>query len=360
VGKTVTGGTPHAVRGLAAFFIAATILPLFRSRHWLIRAFDFPRLQIAFGAGLCTGAGLACYRQLSPADRRLLALTAGSLAAQAVQIYPYTRLARQEVLAAGGTPDLRILTANVLQSNRRTDVIRRQIEELRPDVVLLTETDDYWRREMRCLHRDYLFHVEQPQENTYGMMLFSKLELIEPEVRFLVKREIPSMRTRVRLKDGRELWLFAVHPEPPASLKPDNTPRGTGPRDVELLLLAEELKDLNAPVVVVGDFNDVAWSHTTRLFKRISRLLDPRRGRGMFNTFHAAWPPLRYPLDHLFHSEHMKLVEFKRLPSTGSDHFPIYAALKLAPDAPAMQEQAPAKDSDVREADEVIATAPVD
>lgn len=349
-----------AFRALASFVAAATILPLFRSQHWLVRAFDFPRLQIALGAGLCTGAGLARFRQLSTADRRLLALAAGSVAVQAVQIFPYTRLARKEVLAASGSPDLRILTANVLQSNRRTDLIRQQIDQLQPDLILLTEADHYWQAEMAHLEEDYPFQVRQPLENTYGMILYSKLELIGPEVRFLVKEEIPSIRTRVRLKGGREFWLFAVHPEPPASLKPDKTPRGSGARDVELLLLAEELKDLNAPTIVVGDFNDVAWSHTTRLFKRISRLLDPRRGRGMFNTFHASCPPLRYPLDHLFHSEHMMLVDFKRLPNVGSDHFPIYAALQLAAEAPAVQEQAPAKRSDVREADKVIATAPTD
>jgi endonuclease/exonuclease/phosphatase (EEP) superfamily protein YafD len=199
--------------------------------------------------------------------------------------------------------------------------------------------------------------VECPLENSYGMILYSRLPLIDPEIRFLVKEEIPSIRTRVRLGDGRTIWLYGVHPEPPASLKPDKTPRGSGPRDVELLLLAEELEKLNEPTIVVGDFNDVAWSHTTRLFKRLSRLLDPRRGRGMFNTFNANYPPLRYPLDHLFHSEHLTLVDFRRLPYTGSDHFPIYAALQLTPEAAAAQEQDPPTRSDEKEADQVIAKA---
>jgi endonuclease/exonuclease/phosphatase (EEP) superfamily protein YafD len=207
------------------------------------------------------------------------------------------------------------------------------------------------------LKATYPHVVESPIDNTYGMILYSRLPLIDPQLRFLVKDEIPSIKTRVRLKDGRTIWLYAVHPEPPASLKPDKTPRGSGPRDVELLLLAEELEKLDEPTIVVGDFNDVAWSHTTRLFKRLSRLLDPRRGRGMFNTFHARYAPLRYPLDHLFHSEHMTLVDFQRLPFTGSDHFPIYAALQLTPEAAAIQEQDRPSRSDEKEADKVIAKA---
>ena len=121
---------------------------------------------------------------------------------------------------------------------------------------------------------------------------------------------------------------------------------------------AEELAEQTEPVIVVGDFNDVAWSHTTRLFKRLSRLLDPRLGRGMFNTFHANYRALRYPLDHLFHSEHFLLVDFKRLPYTGSDHFPIFAALKMSEKAAELQEQDPPRASDLEEAEETVETAP--
>jgi endonuclease/exonuclease/phosphatase (EEP) superfamily protein YafD len=252
---------------------------------------------------------------------------------------------------------VRIITANVLQQNRRTDLYRKLFAELEPDIILLTEPDSRWAREVAYLKETHPYVVERPLDNTYGMILYSRLPLIDPQVRYLVKDEIPSIKTRVRLANGQHIWLYAVHPEPPASLKPDKTPRGSGPRDVELLILAEELEQLREPVIVVGDFNDVAWSHTTRLFKRLSRLLDPRRGRGMFNTFHAGYPPLRYPLDHLFHSEHMVLIDFKRLPYTGSDHFPIYAALQLAPEAAEVQEQDPPSRSDEKEADKVIVQA---
>ena len=350
----------YATRGAAAFLIAATLLPFLKSRHWAVRSFDFPRLQIAFGAALCCGAALwnpRRWNRLPRGDRQLLALTAAALGTQLLQIRPYTRFARKEVIAGQGHADLRIITANVLMQNRRTDVYRRLFADLQPDLILLTEPDRWWADQMQYLKATYPHVVECPLENTYGMILYSRLPLVDPQLRFLVKEQIPSIKTRVRLPSGRAIWLYAVHPEPPASLKPDKTPRGSGPRDVELLLLAEELEKLNEPTVVVGDFNDVAWSHTTRLFKRLSRLLDPRRGRGMFNTFHANYPPLRYPLDHLFHSEHMTLIDFRRLPHTGSDHFPIYAALQLAPEAAAIQEQDPPSRSDEKEADKVITKA---
>lgn len=337
------------------------MLPLLKSRHWAIRSFDFPRVQLAVGAALFCAAQLVRSRgslcRLQPPERKCLALTAAALGAQLLQIRPYTRFARQEVVKSHGQADLRIITANVLMDNRRTDVYRALFAQLQPDIILLTEPDEWWAQQMEYLKATYPHVIACPLENTYGMILYSRLALIDSEVRFLVKNEIPSIKTRVCLRDGRTIWLYGVHPEPPASRKPTKTLRGSGPRDVELLLLAEELQALNQPTIVVGDFNDVAWSHTTRLFKRLSRLLDPRRGRGMFNTFHANYPPLRYPLDHLFHSEHMTLVDFQRLPFTGSDHFPIYAELLLTPEAAALQEQEQPSRSDKREADKVIAHA---
>lgn len=91
--------------------------------------------------------------------------------------------------------------------------------------------------------------------------------------------------------------------------------------------MAESLRDTQLPVIVTGDLNDVAWSATTRLFRKISGLLDPRIGRGMYNTFHADYWFIRWPLDHIFHSYHFALINLERLPPFGSDHFAIFVEL---------------------------------
>lgn len=63
---------------------------------------------------------------------------------------------------------------------------------------------------------------------------------------------------------------------------------------------------------------------------------------------------MRYPLDHFFHSNHFKLVEFKRLPRFGSDHFPVYIHLSCEPEAQAVQPKAHADGADRQEAAEKI------
>jgi hypothetical protein len=98
-------------------------------------------------------------------------------------------------------------------------------------------------------------------------------------------------------------------------------------------VIAREVKARGGPAIVAGDFNDVAWSHTSRLMQRTGGLLDPRVGRGLYNTFDATLPLLRYPLDHIFHTEHFTLAELRRLPFIGSDHFPMSATLCYEPQA---------------------------
>jgi endonuclease/exonuclease/phosphatase (EEP) superfamily protein YafD len=97
--------------------------------------------------------------------------------------------------------------------------------------------------------------------------------------------------------------------------------------------------------------NDVAWSATTRLFQKISGLLDPRVGRGMFSTFHAKHFWLRWPLDHIFVSPEFTVVSLARLDYFGSDHFPMHAELCYTPHAAAAQ-QAPEPASGDEEAAE--------
>jgi endonuclease/exonuclease/phosphatase (EEP) superfamily protein YafD len=152
--------------------------------------------------------------------------------------------------------------------------------------------------------------------------------------------------------------LYGVHPRPPGLKRRDGEEserEDSDMRDAELLLVAKEVKKLgDVPVIVAGDFNDVAWSHTTRLFQRIGGLLDPRVGRGLFNTFSTESFLMRYPLDHVFASEHFHLVELRRLPDIGSDHFPMLVVLDYDPGASLVNEEPQPKTGDEQEAEEAI------
>ncbi|WP_027366571.1 endonuclease/exonuclease/phosphatase family protein [Desulfocurvibacter africanus] len=343
------------IQGSAVFYVASAILPLLKSDAWWIRGWDFPRLQFAI-FGLATMLLLSFTTPGWPLHKLALVLfLAVSLALDAYRIVPYTPLVRLESLPADRDDPARklsIIVANVLQDNDDPQPLLRLLAELSPDMVLLLEVNGRWMDELSDLRSSYPHHVGQSLENTYGIALFSRLELIDARVRYLVEPDVPSIHGLASLVSGEVVEIHGLHPKPP---KPQSG--GTTERDAELVLIAREARDSEHPVIVMGDLNDVAWSHTTRLFRRISEMLDPRVGRGHFPTYPVALPFLRYPLDHVFHSRSLRLVEFKRLPDIGSDHFPVYAEFSLEPEGRLSQESPKADEQDHEEARDTLRRA---
>lgn len=355
-------GCPWVFRCASTLACVATVLPLFKGSQWWLRVFDFPRVQVAMLATFAASLGFACRSRLGKGDHVMLHAAEAAAAAQLLHVLKYTPAFPKQVIRSRAERignALSILTANVRTRNRNVEPLLKAIKERGPDLVLLVEPDRWWLDQLKPLHDDYPFRVLRPLDNTYGMLLFSRLELIEPEVRFLVQEDVPSIRTRVRLPNGEQVWFYGVHPRPPVrgNTRGDLEFEGAKPRDAELIVVATEVGQLKQPVVVAGDFNDVAWSHTTRRFQRLGRLLDPRVGRGLYNTFHAHNRLFRFPLDHLFMSEHFSLVEFRRESSIGSDHFPISAELQLDSGAEQLQEPPAPAAGDLEEARETVAEA---
>lgn len=333
---------------LALLVLAATALSLVRARAWWVRMWDFPRLQLAFLAAAALALGAPSW--LDGWGWTVVAvLLVGALAFQSALVWRYTPVAPREVQRARRDERdrrLSILMSNVLQPNRRAERLLELVEDTDPDVLLFVETDEWWQERLDRLAATHPYAVRCPRSNTYGMLLYSRLPLEDVRVEHLVEPDVPSIQARVRLPGGTRVWLSCVHPRPPA-------PSEAGaslPRDAELVIVGKRVRDAREPVVVCGDLNDVAWSRTTRLFQKVSRLVDPRKGRGMFNTYHARVPLVRWPLDHLFHSDTFRLLQLRRLPYVGSDHFPIYVSLSHEPSAAAQQEAPEDELEDLHEA----------
>jgi endonuclease/exonuclease/phosphatase (EEP) superfamily protein YafD len=339
---------------LGGFVITVTILPLSRSKAWWVRIWDFPRFQLAVAGALAfVGAMVTSDGARSPGAWLFVGALGGVVLYQTAFVWRYSRLAPLEVEQSrtDTQPRLTVAVSNVLQSNRESDRLIHVLTAADADVMLFVETDDWWRERLDALLRTHPHTVQCPLSNTYGMLLYSRLPLLDTSIDFLVRPEVPSIQAQARLYDGTTVWLNCVHPRPPAPAESDESLE----RDAELLVVGKRVCDAVQPVVVCGDLNDVAWSRTTRLFQKTSGLVDPRKGRGMFSTFHARLPGIRFPLDHILHSTDFRLVEMRRLPYVGSDHFPVVATLSLEADATAKQE-APAPDAgDERETRRTIA-----
>jgi endonuclease/exonuclease/phosphatase (EEP) superfamily protein YafD len=322
---------PVILYALGVLVLLATLLPVWRTTRWWVRIWDFPRFQTAIVA-LVLLLAWPFGRWPTSLDMVFLAAVAAAFGWQMSWVWRYLPGAPRQVTRArnaraDGPQTIALLTANVLQANRSAEPLLRIAFDADPDVIFTVETDEWWCAQLAAgLSSRYPHRVQYPLSNGYGLSLFSRLELVEPEVRFVLDEAVPSLRTGVRLRNGAVIDLYGAHPRPPA-VGQDSTER-----DSELVLVGREIRQRARPAVLLGDLNDVAWSASTLRFARAGALRDPRRGRGFYSTYPASLPGLRYPLDHIFCTAHFRIARMRVLPRCGSDHLPLLAVLQLAPD----------------------------
>ena len=323
--------------------------------EWWFRGADFPRLQILAIGLFAFFAMLFAIPEWTLTTELLFVGLVAAIAYQLKMVLPYTPIWKKQVQKVkpeqiNENQQISLLVANVLTPNDKYHLLLEHIDTLKPDVVLTLESDSSWQNALVHIEQDYPYRVPVPLDNLYGMHLYSRLPLHDTEVKFILSDEIPSIHASVTLRSGIQVQLYCLHPKPPSPTEAKDSTL----RDAELLIIGDRIKDLDESCIVMGDLNDVAWSRTTRLFQRISGLLDPRVGRYFMNTFHADYRLLRWSLDHIFHSTDFGLVEMKRLSHIGSDHFPIYVVLQTGRIFEQQQEELEQSAEDEREAQEAI------
>ncbi|MDN3645009.1 endonuclease/exonuclease/phosphatase family protein [Pontixanthobacter aestiaquae] len=339
------------LRLLAVLILAGTAGSMTDANQWWIRMWDFPRLQILIAIVVMAVLLFLFDRMWRPWFSIILLLVA---CWQFYRIYPYTPLAPEEV--AMSTPReakadgcFKALTFNVLQKNRDYEPTLEMLRREDADVLLLLETDQKWADALAPVLDGYSTVVRQPLDNTYGLIFASRLPASEARVTDLAQKDTPSAFATLSA-GGRNFKLIGLHPRPP------HMGQDTEERDAEIVMAARHAADSNMPAMAIGDFNDVAWSDTSILFKSIGRFLDPRIGRGTYATFPADKTWLGWPLDHLFVTEEFLITELKVLENVGSDHRPIASTMCLSP-GPAIarneQPEAPTEE-DQSEAEDVM------
>lgn len=334
---------------LAYFCLTASLITFIKFPLGIIRIFDFPRIQITV-LSLMTLFILLIF---SPGQSVAIGATLLALLIQLGHIGRFTPFWRRRSADFKGKRDeaaiIRIVTCNVKQGNQSYQQLIDVVIAANPDIAIFLETNEHWVAALSSLtDKGYRHILSHPLNNTYGMHLASKFPLGEHQIRFLLNPEVPSFDAHIRHPNGPTFRLMAIHPEPPIAN------RDTIGRDAEIAFVANLVRTDDFPVIVTGDLNDVAWSSTTRRFLRVSRLLDPREGRGQFNTFDARIPFLRWPLDHIFHSPHFQLITMKRLSFVGSDHFPMSYELALTAQQVTRRNLDAAKQEDLRETEALI------
>lgn len=302
------------------FFIISPFFPATRNPHWFFRTADFVRLQSLSIQLILLLSFFYFEKEFTTFSWILVTGLVTSLIYQLFKVFPYSSLFPRRKSQNKSDGHVSILAGNVLQTNSNYDKFLKEIKRFNPDLVLTMETNSAWENGLSEIENTYHHVVKVPLENFYGMNLYSKCELKNIEIKYQIEDDKPSIFFDLPMQGKDPILFCCLHPAPPSPTENETSKE----RDAELMLTGKIIRKKNQPAVVCGDMNDVVWSRTTRLFKKMTGMIDPRVGRGFFSTFHAGYYFLRFPLDHLFHTSDLYVGKMIRSNNFGSDHFAMY------------------------------------
>lgn len=305
---------------LSSLLILFSVLPFVQNQHWVFRVAEFIKIQL-LALQLIVVTATFFYVGANPV---LWFFQAPQLILVGYHVYllmrytKFWRTSHHEITGAA-SDSVRVITCNVYQFNHAYDRFINLVRKEKPDIFLTIESNADWEKSLRVLEDEYPNHQKVTLENTYGMHFYTQLKVHNVYTHYFVSDDLPSIEAELETKDGVRFIFFGVHPPPPSPTEEDNSKE----RDGDLLSVAKKVRDYKLPVVVTGDFNNVAWAKSSLLFKKTSRLIDARIGRGILSTFHAKYWFFRVPIDLLFHSSNVIINQLLIYPDIGSDHFPL-------------------------------------
>jgi endonuclease/exonuclease/phosphatase (EEP) superfamily protein YafD len=284
---------------------------------WAFDLFSHFRLQYAIlAAALCLGA---------------LALRAWPIAAVLAVIGLLHGWAMKDLWLGGsaatasGTARLRVASANVLRSNPEPEKLLDFVHASDADVLVLVEAQGQrWRDVLAAIAADYPHRAPQRWQDGAPVILFSRHPVLRESVIASPAGRRPYLAADLALGE-HTLTVVGVHPSSPSPSRPGETRR----RNVQLGYLANLVEDERGPMVVAGDFNTTPWSPSFRDLVARAGLRNAADGHGYIGTWPNWFWPAQIPIDHVLVKGPVAVADIRRGSTTGSDHYPVVADLRL-------------------------------
>lgn len=334
--------TMKLARLLAAVGLIITLISLLGRSYWVFDLFAQFKVQWSVGL-LIAGFCLALFRQKGWV---LACLVASAI--NAAPIVPYFLPSGPSVSASRANgPDsgqdlhwsaksIRLLSLNVLTSNRRFEDVLSLIESKDADLVVLLEVDQAWETALQPLFSQYPHRHLEARADNFGIAFLSKHAWSDLAVFNSKHLQLPSIDVRFahhdpEFADGiaegrnsrRPLRIIATHPIPPISRSHWHA------RNQQLISSAERLDTASANIMV-GDFNLTPWSPFFADVLKTGGLRDSALGFGVDPTWYLlpTWMG-GLKIDHALIGPGVQATHYQICPDVGSDHRALVVDFQL-------------------------------
>ncbi|MEM7256253.1 MAG: endonuclease/exonuclease/phosphatase family protein [Pseudomonadota bacterium] len=234
----------------------------------------------------------------------------------------YRPLPAADLQVDSESANIRVMSVNLLASNRDNTLLLAEIERINPDLIVFQEYTSWWHQALSVALVDYPHRLHKIINTPFGIAAYSRLPYQQQSIEYFNQKLSPAVDVRIDV-DGLTVRVLGIHPVPPMSATTYSM-RNRYYSDV-----AEQAANSNIALIVLGDFNATPWSyHFTRLLKRAD-LRSTRDGAGIHPTWPGSFWPLWTPIDHIIHNQRVRAVRFESGAGFGSDHKPVWADLSI-------------------------------
>lgn len=311
----VAFATALLLTGAATLFHLVTSVA---SYHWI------PDVLTSFTAYVAAIAFIGCLCSFASRSRVLMALAVAVTVVSFSTVLPEFGFGAR--VTARGVP-VKVLTANVLSSNRDVAKLFETVQSERPDIVVLLEANKFWTAATAAFDDEYPFVIARPRADNFGIIVRSRFQLANLDVVTLASSRVPTVLADVVINKNsrnasRSFRLIATHPVPPVGSS------NWHDRNTQLSQLAGIISQHTGPLLLVGDLNVTPWSPFFKSLKSEAKLNDCRKaGYGFGTTWNAKLPLLSIPIDHALTT--LPIVDYHIGSPIGSDHRPLVATIDV-------------------------------
>ncbi len=217
---------------------------------------------------------------------------------------------------------IKVLSFNIWHKNADQLAVINLIKQQNPDIVWLQEVHKRYRKEIiEAFEKEYYIHVP-PQRSVLDSPIMLTKYPFKPVRLGKLNQHLPLLHVKINWQ-GNPIHFLGTHLHSP------RTQERLIHRNRQLKYMEKyfysALKD--EQVIFAGDMNTAAWRPVFQSFLKEAGLSTTESLFHLPLTWSSRLPTLlAIPLDHILTT--FCTQSLKKLPATGSDHYPVIATLK--------------------------------
>lgn len=218
------------------------------------------------------------------------------------------------LLASNAQTSIKIVHFNLASMDQEMD-FQAFINNLNPDIISFQEYTPSWDKHLpKYLYKSFPFVFKLVRSDRQGMALYSRVQTKESKT--LDINGMPNISVELGEKyDNIHLIGSYINPD----LNKDmNTSH-------QLKQVAEHIRNLDQPVITLGDFNSVYWAQEIINFRDQAGLTNSRRNISLSS--------LKMPHDHIFYSENLECIAFEEVMDENQNHLGVTGTYQLKKNA---------------------------